>query len=35
MTEEELINSNPQLQFPLKGEERIRVYRQKRENLQK
>jgi hypothetical protein len=35
MTEEELINSNPQLQFPLKGEERILVYRQKRENLQK
>jgi hypothetical protein len=35
MTEEELINSNPGLIFPLKGEERILIYRQKRENLQK
>ena len=33
MTEQELINGNPHLQFPLKGEERILVYRQKRENL--
>ncbi len=35
MTEETLIKSNPQLIFPLKGEERILVYRQKQENLQK
>ena len=35
MTEETLKNSNPHLIFPLKGEERILVYRQKQENLQK
>ena len=35
MTEETLKKSNPHLNFPLKGEERILVYRQKQENLQK
>lgn len=35
MTEDALIKSNPGLTFPLKGEERILIYRQKRENLQK
>ena len=35
MTEETLIKSNPHLTFPLKGEERILIYRQKQENLQK
>ncbi len=35
MTEETLKKSNPHLTFPLKGEERVLIYRQKQENLQK
>lgn len=35
LTPEQLMEANPSLTFPLKGDERIVIYRQKRENLQK